>query len=142
MLLQVLRFTDTRVLASLWDNLRFVALQSMFPLSTTDLEELHLSSEALKTRTIEWIISQISWNRDLISRLPQYLQTILNSERPKKGNEETTINRFQDISLEIKLLAGFLYPNTMEREYDDLNGNTLLGASPMCNQRSIRWIQL
>ncbi|KAG8822528.1 hypothetical protein FRC19_005784 [Serendipita sp. 401] len=114
----------------------------MFPLSTTDLEELHLSSEALKTRTIEWIISQISWNRDLISRLPQYLQTILNSERPKKGNEETTINRFQDTSLEIKLLAGFLYPNTMEREYDDLNGDTLLGASPMCNQRSNRWIQL
>ncbi|KAG8795172.1 hypothetical protein FRC16_010196, partial [Serendipita sp. 398] len=34
-------------------------------------------------------------------------------------------NKFQDISLEVKVIADFLYPNAIEREYDDLDTDTL-----------------
>ncbi|KAG8769722.1 hypothetical protein FRC20_010656 [Serendipita sp. 405] len=40
------------VLTTLWSDLRLEEVRALFPLSTRDLEKLHLSSEALKTRTI------------------------------------------------------------------------------------------
>ncbi|KAG8754202.1 hypothetical protein FRC14_005297 [Serendipita sp. 396] len=113
------------VLTALWGDLRLEEFRALFPLSTNDLEKLHLSSEALKTRTIGWIISQLSSERIFLFQLLQYLQAILNSGGSKGRNEGTMANKFQDISLEVKVIADVLYPNAIEREYDDLDADTL-----------------